>query len=77
MRLLLLILAALWLIPRLLRLLLPRGTGEHRTGAGRFRRDRRPGGGQADSRPERPDRLRDLTQQDISDADYEEIPPED
>jgi hypothetical protein len=74
LRLLLLILAALWLVPRILRLLGPGRRGEPRDPLGRFRRRRsRPRTGA----PERPDHLRDLTQQDISDADYEEIPPED
>jgi hypothetical protein len=60
---LLFLLAILILIPRLMRLLVPR----------------RP---PADDQARRPretrqeDRLRDLTRQDISDADYEEIPPE-
>jgi len=63
LRFLILILAGLWLLPRLLRLL--------RSGSDQRRPQVRP----ADS-PTRDERLRDLTRQDISDADFEEIPPE-
>jgi hypothetical protein len=60
---LLFLLAVLILIPRLMRLLVTR-----RPPSGD--RTRRTGPTRAD------DRLRDLTRQDISDADYEEIPEE-
>jgi len=75
LRILLFILAGLWLIPRLMRLFLPRRPAEPRVGRGARRRDRRDPA--PDGAPDPPDRLRDLTQQDISDADFEEIPPED
>jgi hypothetical protein len=63
LRTLLLLLAGLWVLPRLLRLL----------GGGRRRPDQAPPPAGA---REREDRLQNLTQQDISDAEFEEIPPE-
>jgi len=60
---LLLLLALILLVPRLLRLLVPRSPS--------------PRGEQQKRQPRQdPEVLKDLTQQDISDADYEEIPPE-
>ena len=61
---LLFLLAILLLIPRLMRLLVPR-------------RPRGADPGRRTGPEQRDERLRDLTRQDISDADYEEIPPED
>ena len=64
-RFLLFLLAGLLIIPRLLRLLAPRRPEPQS-------RPRR-----ADPKqPERHDPLQDLTRQDITDVDYEEIPPE-
>ncbi|HOX26337.1 MAG TPA: hypothetical protein PLL30_07105 [Candidatus Krumholzibacteria bacterium] len=60
---LVLLLAVLWFLPRLLRLL---GTRD-----GDRRQEIR-----AQRRTPRDDRLQDLNRQDISDADFEEIPPE-
>jgi hypothetical protein len=65
LRTILLILAGLWIIPRILRLLRGGHSGPEL---------KRPGNPAAD--PDHGKRLRDLTQQDISDAEFEEIPPE-
>ena len=62
-----LLFVGLLVIPRLLGALIPRRTKSTRT---KSRPDSRPGGKQD------PDDLRDLTRQDITDADYEDIPPE-
>lgn len=71
LRYLILLLAGLWIVPRLLRLL--SGT---RRGA-RQSQDRVGGSGTGSRRSgKRDERLRNLTQQDISDAEFEEIPPE-
>jgi hypothetical protein len=64
LRFLIILFAGLLIIPRLVRLLSTRKPAE------------RPSS-RAESPPAADDPLRDLTQQDISDADYEEIPPED
>jgi hypothetical protein len=72
-----LLLAAFWLIPRLMRWLLLPASASRRGNDARRKSARRPDPGRPeDGRPESSERLRDLTQQDISDADYEEIPPE-
>ncbi len=69
LRYLVLLLAALWVIPRVFRLL---GSGAARTGGRRSR----PGPVQPEAPSPRDERLKDLTQQDIADAEFEEIPPD-
>ncbi len=64
LRTILLILAGLWILPRLVRLLTAGRPPRPRA------RDASPGS------PEPPSHLQDLTRQDISDAEFEEIPPE-
>ena len=64
LRFLLLLLAGLWFVPRLLRLL---GAAK----AGPRQSDRTTQGS-----PQARDPLRNLSQQDISDAEFEEIPPQ-
>jgi hypothetical protein len=71
LRYLFLLLAVLWFIPRLLRLLRGPDRGTRRGP------DRVDGPGTGPRRTGRKEqRLRNLTQQDISDAEFEEIPPE-
>ena len=69
LRYLVLMLAALWVVPRLFRLL---SSGAARTGR------RRDGSRRAtpQARPPQDERLKDLTQQDIADAEFEELPPD-
>ncbi len=70
LRFILLLLAGLWFIPRLLRALSGRGGGHGEAG------DPRASEGQSGRDSANDPRLSDLTQQDISDADFEEISEE-
>jgi len=79
LRFIVLFLASLWILPRLMRLLGGSKTGPHWSRDRLGRRDRpertdRQGPARTSDKPGDP--LQDLTQQDITDAEFEEIPPE-
>jgi hypothetical protein len=70
LRFFLMLLAALWVVPRLLRLALRAGPGGRQESARRARTSAKAG------RPDPAERPSGFSQQDISDAEFEEIPPE-